>query len=90
MEQAWPGSQGGTYGGSAVACAAAIATLDVIQEESLVDNARDVGSVLERGLEKIAADNPGIRDVRGLGLMLGNEFVTHVGDPDPGAASRAQ
>ena len=44
MAKAWPGSQGGTYGGNAVACAAAIATLDVIQEENLVENARVVGA----------------------------------------------
>ena len=43
MAKAWPGSQGGTYGGNAVACAAALATLDVIRDEKLVDNARVVG-----------------------------------------------
>jgi len=90
MGKAWPGSQGGTYGGNAVACAAAIATLDVIQEEKLVDNARNVGSVLASGLEKVAAANPHIGDVRGLGLMLASEFVTADGQPNPGAALRAQ
>ena len=57
MAKAWPGSQGGTYGGNAVACAAAIATLDVIQDEKLVENARVVGAVLAGGLEKVAAGN---------------------------------
>lgn len=90
MGKAWPGSQGGTYGGNAVACAAAIATLDVIQEEKLVDNARVVGGVLASGLEKVAAANPLVGDVRGLGLMLASEFVTADGDPNPGAALRAQ
>ena len=90
MEKAWPGSQGGTYGGNAVACAAAIATLDVIQEENLVENARVVGAVLADGLAKVAADNPRVGDVRGLGLMLGSEFITSDGAPDPDAASRAQ
>jgi len=90
MAKAWPGSQGGTYGGNAVACAAAIATLDVIRDEELVDNARVVGAVLATGLEKVAASTTGIGDVRGLGLMLGSEFVTADGQPDPGAASRAQ
>ena len=90
MAKAWPGSQGGTYGGNAVACAAAIATLDVIQEENLVENARVVGLALAAGLEKVAAGNPRIGDVRGLGLMLASEFVTHDGQPDPGAAQRAQ
>ena len=43
MAKAWPGSQGGTYGGNAVACAAAIATLDVIRDERLVENAPRAG-----------------------------------------------
>jgi 4-aminobutyrate aminotransferase len=90
MAKAWPGSQGGTYGGNAVACAAAIATLDVIRDEELVENARTVGAVLASGLEKVAAGTPAIGDVRGLGLMLGSEFVTSDGQPDPGAAARAQ
>jgi 4-aminobutyrate aminotransferase len=90
MSTAWPGSQGGTYGGNAVACAAALATLDVIRDENLVENARVVGGVLQSGLEKVAADNPRIGDVRGLGLMLATEFVTADGAPDATAAVRAQ
>ena len=69
-----------------MACAAAIATLDVIRDEKLVENARVVGAVLAGGLEKVAAGNPAIGDVRGLGLMLGHEFVTADGQPDPAAA----
>jgi 4-aminobutyrate aminotransferase len=90
MSKAWPGSQGGTYGGNAVACAAALATLDVIKEEGLVENARVVGASLAIGLEKVAAEHPVIGDVRGLGLMLASEFVTADGGPDPAAAARAQ
>ena len=90
MAKAWPGSQGGTYGGNAVACAAAIATLDVIVEENLVDNAREVGAALAEGLIKVAADNPVIGDVRGLGLMQASEFVTPDGAPDAQLALRAQ
>jgi 4-aminobutyrate aminotransferase len=90
MAKAWPGSQGGTYGGNAVACAAALATLDVIREEKLVDNARDVGGVLEAGLAKIAAGHDVITDVRGLGLMLACEFQTPDGRPDAATAVRAQ
>ena len=90
MAKAWPGSQGGTYGGNAVACAAALATLDVITDEKLVDNARDVGAALRTGLNKVAANNPGITDVRGLGLMLASEFSTADGEPDAATALRAQ
>ncbi|WP_300010096.1 aminotransferase class III-fold pyridoxal phosphate-dependent enzyme [Pseudonocardia sp.] len=89
MEKALPGSQGGTYGGNAVSCAAALATLDVITEENLVENAREQGLRLLEGLRKVAVENPGIADVRGLGLMVGNEFRTADGAPDPAAATRA-
>jgi 4-aminobutyrate aminotransferase len=90
MARAWPGSQGGTYGGNAVACAAALATLDVIQSEGLVENAATQGARLREGLTKVAADVPAIGDVRGLGLMLGSEFVDRDGEPDPAAAARVQ
>jgi 4-aminobutyrate aminotransferase len=89
MAKAWPGSQGGTYGGNAVACAAALATLDVIEDEGLVANAAEQGLRLLEGLRKVAADHPGIADVRGLGLMVGNEFCTPDGAPDATAATRA-
>src|SRR5699024_1943120 len=85
MEKAWPGSQGGTYGGNAVASAAALATLDVIQEEGLVENAARQGERLREGLTKIASSHPQIGDVRGRGLMQACEFVTADGTPD-GAA----
>jgi 4-aminobutyrate aminotransferase len=90
MSRAWPGSQGGTYGGNAVACAAALATLDVIVDEGLVANAAARGAELADGLRKVAANGVGIGDVRGLGLMVGSEFVGADGEPDPAAAARAQ
>lgn len=90
MGRAWPGSQGGTYGGNAVACAAALATLDVIADEGLVANAAARGAELADGLRKVATDTPAIGDVRGLGLMLGSEFVAPDGEPDSAAATRAQ
>jgi 4-aminobutyrate aminotransferase len=90
MAQAWPGSQGGTYGGNAVACAAAVATLDVIQEEGLVDNAAKRGEQLRGALTDAAAPYPAITDVRGLGLMLGCEFRTEAGEPDGATAARVQ
>ena len=90
MSRAWPGSQGGTYGGNAVACAAALATLDVIEAEGLVANAAARGAELADGLRKVATDAVGIGDVRGLGLMLGSEFVGPDGEPDAAAAARAQ
>lgn len=90
MSKAWPGSQGGTYGGNAVACAAAVATLEVIKDEGLVGNAAARGRQLIDGARAIAEDSGIIGDVRGLGLMIGSEFTDSDGEPDPARAQRAQ
>ncbi|MGW6620176.1 aspartate aminotransferase family protein [Nocardia sp. NPDC055002] len=90
MRRAWPSSQGGTYGGNAVACAAALATLAVIRDEKLVENAAVQGERLLAAIRADALAVPGIADVRGLGLMIGIEFCTPEGAPDPDTAKRAQ
>ena len=90
MERARPGSQGGTYGGNAVACAAAIATLAVIREEGLVDNAAKQGERLLDGARAAAKDHPAIGDVRGIGLMIASEFTSADGNPDGATAARVQ
>jgi len=90
MAKALPGSQGGTYGGNAVACAAAIATLEVIQQEGLVENAAERGRQLLEGVRVIADKSPSIGDVRGLGLLVGSEFTTPDGEPDTAKAQAAQ
>lgn len=82
MEKGWPGSQGGTYGGNAVACAAALATLEVYDEEGLVENAASQGARLRRKLDELKASNPAIADVRGKGLMHGTEIQDAEGNPD--------
>lgn len=90
MAKAWPGSQGGTYGANAVACAAALATMDVIQDEGLIENAATQGAALREALLQEAAKHPQITDVRGLGLMLGNEFRDADGTPDGVTAAAVQ
>ncbi|MEW2523626.1 aminotransferase class III-fold pyridoxal phosphate-dependent enzyme [Streptomyces sp. NPDC047071] len=90
MGKARPGSQGGTYGGNAVACAAALATLDVIRDEGLVANAAVQGRRLADGLRKVAAQVPAIADVRGTGLMLASEFQGPDGSPDTALARGVQ
>jgi len=72
-----PGSLGGTYAGNAVCCAAALATLDVIKEEKLVENSFYRGQQLRDGLQKIAKNFP-VKEVRGHGLMLAMEFEESV------------
>ena len=86
MDGAWAGSQGGTYGGNAVACAAAVATLDVIEQEGLVDNAAARGEQLTRRLDELQTQQPAIGDVRGRGLMIGMELSDREGRPAPEVA----
>lgn len=90
MERAWPGSQGGTYGANPVSCAAALATIQVIEQEGLVDRAARMGARLADGLRAVADEHKVIGDVRGLGLMLGTEFTAADGSPDVATAARAQ
>ncbi len=74
MARAWPGSQGGTYGGNAVAAAAGVATLGVIEREGLVAGAAERGTQLLDGLRRNLSDVGEICDIRGTGLMLAVEF----------------
>jgi 4-aminobutyrate aminotransferase len=75
----WPrGSHGSTYGGNPVCCAAAVATLEVI--EPLLPQIRAVGKELIDGLVALQKKHPVIADVRGVGLMIGAEFI----DPETG------
>ena len=70
-----PGGHGGTYGGNAVSCAAAVATLDVFEDERLTDRAETLGQRLLDGLRRVAAGNPYVAEVRGRGLMVGIELA---------------
>ncbi|RZL74181.1 MAG: aminotransferase class III-fold pyridoxal phosphate-dependent enzyme [Rhodococcus sp. (in: high G+C Gram-positive bacteria)] len=88
MAKGWPGSQGGTYGGNAVSCAAAVATLEVIEKEDLVANAAARGVQLLEGARRKAIE--GIGDVRGLGLLVGSEFTAADGSADRAKAAAAQ
>jgi 4-aminobutyrate aminotransferase len=73
--EAWPpGAHASTFGGNPVACAAAIATLRLLQD-TLMANAASVGLHLMAGLEALAGKHPLIGDVRGRGLMIGVELV---------------
>jgi 4-aminobutyrate aminotransferase len=79
-----PGSHANTFGGNPVACAAAIETIRVIEEEGLLDNAMAMGRRLITGLAQLAEEHPTIGDVRGVGLMVGAELV----DPETGAQAK--
>jgi 4-aminobutyrate aminotransferase len=70
-----PGAHGSTYGGNPVAAASAQATLDVIEEENLLESVTNVGAALKDNLMEVAKSSKMIGDVRGLGLMIGVEMV---------------
>ena len=90
MGKAWPGSQGGTYGANVVACAAAIATLDVIRDEDLVRNSAECGSLLRAELQAALGHDKRVADIRGLGLMTGVQFDDADGRPDGTTAAAVQ
>lgn len=77
-----PGAHGTTFGGNPVSCAAAIATIDTIEEEKLLERATSVGGYALERLKGMQKTYPAIGDVRGLGLMIGIEFVKADGSPD--------
>ncbi|MFH0887454.1 MAG: aminotransferase class III-fold pyridoxal phosphate-dependent enzyme, partial [bacterium] len=87
MDQ-WPaGSHGNTFTGNPVSCAAALATIDVIEKEKLLNNTVKRGAELISALHKLSRKYPVIGDVRGKGLMIGVEIVkpeeSGTGAPDP-------
>ncbi|MBL8148149.1 MAG: aminotransferase class III-fold pyridoxal phosphate-dependent enzyme [Anaerolineae bacterium] len=89
MDQWAVGSHGGTYGGNALAAAAACATIDVLLEEGLAGNAAQQGARLTEGLKALQAEFPVIADVRGPGLMVGVELMRG-GEPDKAATKAVQ
>ena len=86
MKKWIPGTHGGTYGGNAVATAAAVATIQAMRDEKMVDNAHYRGAQLMAGLGHLQEKYPVIGDVRGLGLMVGTEFRTENRKPDKATA----
>jgi 4-aminobutyrate aminotransferase/(S)-3-amino-2-methylpropionate transaminase len=80
MDAPAPGGLGGTYAGSPLSCAAALAVLKVFEQERLLDRAKAVGERLLTGLRQIARETPAIVDVRGLGAMVAIELCRN-GDP---------
>ena len=75
-----PGTHGSTFGGNPLACAAALATLAAIEEEGLMKNAGRIGGILLAGLREALAGRPGVKEVRGHGLMIGVELDRPCGD----------
>ena len=85
MDAPLPGGLGGTYGGNPLACAAALAVLDIFESEGLVARAAAIGAQIRPALLALQARVPRIGDVRGMGAMLAIELVTDPATKDPDA-----
>jgi len=86
LASAWKGLTLSTFGGNPVSSRAASATIQVVEEEGLLENASAMGGRLRTGLEAIQERHPLVGDVRGMGLMQGVELVTDRGTKEPAAA----
>jgi 4-aminobutyrate aminotransferase/(S)-3-amino-2-methylpropionate transaminase len=75
MDSPGPGGLGGTYAGNPLACAAALAVLQVFEEEKLLERGVGLGQRLQQGLQQIAARYPAVSEVRGLGPMVAIELI---------------
>ena len=89
MSKWTPGTHGGTYGGgSTIACKAASVTIDVLQDEGLIENSATRGKQLMEGLRELQERFPIIGDVRGHGLMVATEFTNDDGSPSEEHSSK--
>jgi 4-aminobutyrate aminotransferase len=87
MSRWGPTVHGTTFGGNPVSCAAAIATIETIRDEKLLQNAKDQGAYLLKRLRELKTKHPVIGDARGLGLMTAIEFIVPGTDREPNAAA---
>ncbi|TMD94062.1 MAG: 4-aminobutyrate--2-oxoglutarate transaminase [Chloroflexi bacterium] len=83
MDAPDPGGLGGTYGGNPVACAAALAVMDVMRDEKLPERAARIGSVVEERMQSWAGEHKQVGDVRVVGAMAGMELVRDRGTKEP-------
>lgn len=86
MDKPLPGGLGGTYAGSPIACAAALAVLDVFEEEKLLERSKALGKTLTLGLQDIASRHTAVAEVRGLGAMVAVELCKNGNPHQPDAA----
>lgn len=75
MDAVHPGGLGGTYGGNPVTVAAALAAIDVMEEEHLTEKATRIGEIIRQHFEQVQQDDPRIGDIRGRGAMMAVELV---------------
>ncbi|MFT5575791.1 MAG: acetylornithine/N-succinyldiaminopimelate aminotransferase [Bermanella sp.] len=75
-----PGNHGSTFGGNPLACAAALAVIESLQKDKLIENAEAMGNLLVDGLKQRLGANKGVLKIRGKGLMVGIEMATNCGE----------
>lgn len=87
LMEKWPlGAHGTTFGGNPIACSGALASLEVLKAENLLENAKQMGEYALQKLQALKAEHPAIGSVRGLGLMIGIEIIDpRTGKPDGNA-----
>ncbi len=89
MDRVHPGGLGGTFGGNPLACAAALAAIETVETEGLLERARRIGAVMLDRLRAMASSNPVVGDARGRGAMVAIELVGPDGiTPDKAATAR--
>jgi 4-aminobutyrate aminotransferase len=87
MDAAHAGGLGGTYGGNPIACAAALAAIDVFENDGMIERAQQIGRLLDERLRALQSADPRIGDVRGRGAMTAIEFVDpETNEPDAALA----
>lgn len=86
MDASAPGTIGGTYCGNALACAAALKVIDIMERDHLADRSLEIGSRVMARYRELMEQYDCIGDVRGLGGMVGIEFVTDRASKTPDAA----
>jgi 4-aminobutyrate aminotransferase / (S)-3-amino-2-methylpropionate transaminase / 5-aminovalerate transaminase len=90
MDAPHPGGLGGTYGGNPIACAAALAVLDVFEREHLLERANILGQTAMRRMREWQSQYPLVGDVRGLGAMVAMELIRDRSTREPAASAAAQ
>jgi acetylornithine/N-succinyldiaminopimelate aminotransferase len=75
-----PGSHGSTFGGNTLACAAGLATLDIVESENLCRNATEMGEHIRTSLRHALIETPGVKEIRGQGLLIGIELDRPCGE----------
>ena len=85
MDASHAGGLGGTYGGNPIACAAALAAIDVFENDGVIERAREIGEILVQRLGSMQEKDARIGDIRGHGAMIAAEFV----DPETKAPDAA-